>query len=73
VAGVPPTHGFRHGMASQLVADGVDIRTIADRMGHATTSFTLATYVHSIDGKDRAAADRLGEQFQSMKDRGDKA
>jgi integrase len=73
VTGVAPTHGFRHGMASQMVADGVDIRTIADRMGHATTSFTLSTYVHSIDGKDRAAADRLGEQFRSMKDQADKA
>ena len=73
VTGVAPTHGFRHGMASQMVADGVDIRTIADRMGHATTSFTLSTYVHSIEGKDRTAADRLGAQFRSMKDQADKA
>ena len=48
-----PTHCFRHGMASRMVADGVDIKTVADRLGHATTAFTLSTYVHSVAGKDR--------------------
>ena len=72
VSGVAPTHGFRHGMASRMVADGVDIKTIADRLGHATTAFTLSTYVHSVNGKDREAADRLGAQFLALKEHADK-
>ncbi len=73
VTGVGPTHGFRHGMASRMVADGVDIKTVADRLGHATTAFTLSTYVHSIAGKDRAAAERLGAQFMALKQQAEKA
>lgn len=66
VSGVAPTHGFRHGMASALIAAGVDIKTVSERLGHATTSFTLATYVHAVKGKDKAAADTLGAQFSAM-------
>ncbi len=28
VKGVAPTHGFRHGMASAMVAGGIDIKTV---------------------------------------------
>ncbi len=71
IKGIGPTHGFRHGMASRMIADGVDVKTVADRLGHATTAFTLSTYVHSVPGKDRAAAERLGAQFLAMKKRAD--
>lgn len=38
--------------ASLLVANGTNIRTVADLMGHATPGFTLAVYAH---GSDEAA------------------
>jgi integrase len=66
VVGVAPTHGFRHGMASALIAAGLDVKTVADRLGHSTTAFTLSTYVHSISGRDKAASDQLGAQFSAM-------
>lgn len=66
VKGVAPTHGFRHGMASAMVAGGIDIRTVSERLGHSTTSFTLQTYVHAVKGRDKAAADQLGKQFSAM-------
>lgn len=72
VQGVAPTHGFRHGMASAMVASGIDIKTISERLGHSTTSFTLATYVHAVKGRDKAAADQLGKQFSAMKAAADK-
>lgn len=63
VSGVMPSHGFRHGMASRMVANGEDVRTVADRLGHGTVSFTLQTYVHSVEGKDREAAKKLTKQL----------
>ena len=49
-------HDCRHWHASQLVAAGVDLNTIADRLGHQTPAFTLAVYGHSNEERDRAAA-----------------
>lgn len=66
VKGVAPTHGFRHGMASAMVASGIDIKTISERLGHSTTGFTLATYVHAVHGRDKAAAEQLGKQFSAI-------
>ncbi len=67
VVGVQPCHGFRHGMASALVAANVDVKTVASRLGHSTVAFTLATYVHQVDGKDKLAADGLGQQFSALR------
>jgi integrase len=55
-------HDCRHWHATQLVAAGVDLNTVADRLGHATAAFTLAVYGHSDADRDQAAAqiiDRL--------------
>ena len=50
-------HDLRHFSASTLVAAGVDHRTVADRLGHASPSFTLATYAHAVAAaQERAAA-----------------
>ncbi len=73
VKGVAPTHGFRHGMASEMIANGVDIKTVSSRLGHATTSFTLATYVHAVEGRDKAAADALGARFSARAGSADRA
>lgn len=50
-------HDLRHFHASLLLANGVDIASVAGRMGHASKSFTLATYGHEMSGgQERAAA-----------------
>lgn len=50
-------HDLRHFSASTLVAAGIDHRTVADRLGHASPSFTLATYAHPVAAaQERAAA-----------------
>lgn len=53
-------HDCRHWHATQLVAVGVDLNTVADRLGHETAAFTLAVYGHSNEERDRAAADAIG-------------
>ncbi len=48
-------HGMRHTHASILIANGVDIKTVSARLGHASTSFTLDTYGHLLPGNPVAA------------------
>lgn len=39
-------HDLRHTHASLLVADGVPIKVVSERLGHANPGFTMATYQH---------------------------
>lgn len=65
-AGVPHTRRYtaRHTAASDMLADGVDLATVADTMGHASPAFTLSRYVHAIDERVTANADRLDARRQ---------
>jgi hypothetical protein len=48
-------HVLRHTAASAWLAAGVDIRTVAEFLGHNDPGFTLRTYTHFIpDAADRA-------------------
>jgi integrase len=50
-------HDLRHFHATALVSSGVDYRTVGDRMGHRSPSFTIATYAHAAArAQERAAA-----------------
>lgn len=54
-------HDLRHYSATQLIAAGVDVRTVAGRLGHANASTTLNIYSHAIAARDQAAATVLGD------------
>ena len=58
-------HALRHTHASQLIDAGVDVVTIARRLGHSSPNITLGTYAHLFkkdDSKAAAAIDAaLGE------------
>ncbi len=54
-------HDLRHFAGSQLVAAGVDIRTVSARLGHSRPSITLDIYTHRVQDNDRAAAEVLGQ------------
>ncbi len=46
-------HDLRHFMVTQLVAGGVDWRTVSGRAGHADGHMTLGTYAHFQQAQDR--------------------
>jgi integrase len=50
-------HDLRHGHASQALQDGVPIKTVQERLGHATAAFTLDVYGHLLPGADERAAE----------------
>lgn len=49
-AGVPKTsvHAFRHMNASLLITNDLDIKSISERLGHSSTSFTMDRYGHIL-------------------------
>jgi integrase len=52
-------HDLRHFMVTQLVAGGVNWRTVSGRAGHADGHMTLATYAHFQQAQDRQAAELM--------------
>ncbi|HET7421093.1 MAG TPA: tyrosine-type recombinase/integrase [Candidatus Dormibacteraeota bacterium] len=55
---------MRHTTATLMLARGIDVRTVADVLGHADVATTLRTYVHSTEGSARRAIDALGEALR---------
>jgi integrase len=53
-------HDLRHFTATQLIGAGVDVRTVAGRLGHSDPSVTLRVYSHALEERDRAAAEIIG-------------
>lgn len=49
-------HDLRHYHATQLLGAGVDVQTVASRLGHQDPSVTLRVYSHFLPQMDRAAA-----------------
>jgi integrase len=49
-------HDLRHTHASHLLAAGVNVKVVSDRLGHASVSFTLDVYGHVMPGQQASAA-----------------
>lgn len=52
-------HEFRHTQATMLLGNGVDVKTVQTRLGHARSSHTLDLYAHTIPANDQAAANLM--------------
>ena len=52
-------HDLRHTHASLLLADGVPVKVVSERLGHANATITLTVYQHVHPGMGRQAADRF--------------
>ena len=53
-------HDLRHFQATELIAAGVDVRTVAGRLGHADPSTTLRIYAAFTRPADARAARVVG-------------
>jgi len=52
-------YALRHTAASLLLAGGVNVKVVSERLGHASTGFTMDTYVHSLPTMQEQAAATL--------------
>ena len=53
-------HDLRHFAATEALAAGIPVRTVAGRLGHANPATTHNVYAHFLEASDRRAADVLG-------------
>jgi integrase len=51
-------HTLRHTHGSFLLADGVDLATVSERLGHSSVRVTADIYSHALRGRDQEAARR---------------
>ena len=58
-------HLLRHVSATELIAQGIDIRTVADRLGHADATVTLKVYSHARPENDQVAAKIMDRRIGS--------
>ena len=56
-------HDLRHTVASQAVARGVALSTVARMLGHSDPTMTLR-YAHVSDREVEAAAERIGKVIE---------
>jgi integrase len=60
-AGVPRIrlHDVRHTYATLALDNGVDVKIVSDRLGHANMNVTTQIYTHRSTGRDRDAAAKV--------------
>ena len=63
-AGLPTLrlHDLRHTHATLMLASGVPVKVVSERLGHATPAFTMAVYQHVLPGQQREAVQRLASE-----------
>jgi integrase len=49
-------HDLRHTHATILLKQGVPLKVVSERLGHANPAFTLSVYQHVLPGMQAAAA-----------------
>jgi integrase len=66
---LPPItiHGLRHTNASIMIANNVDIITVAGRLGHADKATTTRIYAHMLKSSDRKATEKLADTLLRQK------
>ncbi len=61
-AGLPPTtriHDLRHAMATLWLTNGVPIKVVSERLGHANISITLQVYGHLLPNMQAEATQKM--------------
>jgi site-specific recombinase XerD len=57
-------HNLRHGLASWLVSNGVDIKRVSSMLRHSNVRTTLSIYSHAVDANKLAAQ---GQYLESLR------
>lgn len=63
----PTFHDVRHTYATAAIANGIDVKTVSNQMGHKDASMTLNTYATVDPDAARRAAERMGAVLAANK------
>ena len=58
-------HSFRHFVASQALASGVDVKAVSSMLGHSQTSTTLNIYAHVIQETNEKALTSIADLLET--------
>ena len=58
-------YSLQHTAASVLLAGGVHVKAVSERLGHASTAFTMDTHIHSLPTGQEQAAAKLEERCKA--------
>lgn len=53
-------HDLRHFVATRLLDAGVPVRSVSERLGHASATTTLTIYAAALPARDKVSADIMG-------------
>ena len=59
-------HDLRHTFSTLAIQSGIDPKTVAEILGHASAEFSLDVYTHVTAGMKKAAAQKIGGLLQSV-------
>ena len=59
-------HDMRHTCATVAIANGEDIKSVQDLLGHATASFTLNVYAHTSEAMMKDTAERVQSYYDNL-------
>lgn len=65
-------HLLRHSHGSHLLASGMELPAVSERLGHSSVLVTATVYSHCITGRDKEAAKRWDEFQRSHEQPGQK-
>jgi integrase len=60
-------HDLRHFVATRLLDAGVPVRSVSERLGHASATTTLTIYAAALPARDKVSADIMGALVDSTK------
>lgn len=58
-------HSFRHFVATQAIASGVDVKAVSAMLGHSQTSTTLNIYAHAVQQTNKTALSSVANLLET--------
>lgn len=60
-------HDLRHTFATLLLANGVELKTLSEILGHSSIETTLNVYSHMLDEMQKEASEKIEKRFTEIK------
>ena len=61
-------HLLRHMSGSYLLKGGIDIAGVSKKLGHSDKSFTMKTYIHSLESTEKQTATVMQNILNNLKE-----